>query len=62
MELGDELGHLSYSTLVHALDTRAEMGDSLRNFVPVLPAHLKTGDIIDFVSRELEFVRDELVG
>jgi hypothetical protein len=28
----------------------------------VLPAHLKTGDITDYVSRELEFVRDELVG
>jgi hypothetical protein len=26
----------------------------------VLPAHLKTGDITDYVSRELEFVRDEL--
>jgi hypothetical protein len=23
---------------------------------------LKTGDITDYVSRELEFVRDELVG
>ena len=28
----------------------------------VLPEHLKTGDITDYVSRELEFVRDELVG
>jgi hypothetical protein len=27
----------------------------------VLPAHLKTGDITDYVSRELEFVRDELL-
>jgi hypothetical protein len=26
----------------------------------VLPAHLKTGDITEYVSRELEFVRDEL--
>jgi hypothetical protein len=26
----------------------------------VLPADLKTGDITDYVSRELEFVRDEL--
>ncbi|PRY10514.1 metabolite traffic protein EboE [Kineococcus rhizosphaerae] len=24
----------------------------------VLPAHLKTGDVVDYVSRELEFVRD----
>ena len=28
----------------------------------VLPAHLKTGDIVDYVSRELEFVREELQG
>ena len=28
----------------------------------VLPAHLKNGDITDYVSRELEFVRDELLG
>ncbi|MET1038779.1 MAG: metabolite traffic protein EboE [Aeromicrobium sp.] len=28
----------------------------------VLPAHLKTGDITDYVTRELDFVRDELVG
>lgn len=28
----------------------------------VLPAHLKTGDITDYVTRELEFVRDELLG
>ncbi|BEP15903.1 metabolite traffic protein EboE [Acidothermaceae bacterium B102] len=28
----------------------------------VLPDHLKTGDIIDYVVRELEFVRDTLLG
>ena len=28
----------------------------------VLPAHLKIGDIIDYVTRELEWVRDELRG
>ncbi len=28
----------------------------------VLPAELKTGDIIDYVCRELEFVRAELIG
>jgi hypothetical protein len=28
----------------------------------VLPAHLKTGDITEYVSRELEFVRAELLG
>lgn len=27
----------------------------------VLPAHLKTGDITDYVSRELEWLRDELL-
>jgi hypothetical protein len=27
----------------------------------VLPAHLKTGDIDDYVSREIEWVRDQLV-
>jgi hypothetical protein len=27
----------------------------------VLPSHLKTGDIVDYVTRELEFVRDQLV-
>ena len=26
----------------------------------VLPEHLKTGDIIEYVVRELEYVRDEL--
>ena len=28
----------------------------------VLPAHLKTGDITDYVTRELEWMRDTLVG
>jgi hypothetical protein len=28
----------------------------------VLPDHLKTGDIIDYVAREIEFVQQELVG
>jgi hypothetical protein len=28
----------------------------------VLPAHLKTGDITDYVAREIEFVQHELVG
>lgn len=34
MKLGNGLGHLSYSTLVHAGDTWAEMNASLRTFVP----------------------------
>lgn len=28
----------------------------------VLPEHLKTGDIVDYVCRELEFVRSEVAG
>jgi len=34
MNLGDGLGHLSYSTLVHPGDTWPEMWDSLRKYVP----------------------------
>ena len=26
----------------------------------VLPAHLKDGDIVDYVARELDWIRDEL--
>ena len=34
MDLGDGLGHLSYSTLVHAGDTWEQMRASLEEFVP----------------------------
>ncbi|MGI8334507.1 metabolite traffic protein EboE [Actinomadura scrupuli] len=34
MDLGDGLGHLTYSTLVHAGDTWDEMRESLADFVP----------------------------
>jgi hypothetical protein len=34
MDLGNSLGHLSYSTLVHPGDTWAEMKNSLATFVP----------------------------
>lgn len=34
MFLGDRLGHLSYSTLVHPGDTWTEMNDSLARYVP----------------------------
>jgi hypothetical protein len=34
MDLGNSLGHLSYSTLVHPGDTWAEMKNSLETFVP----------------------------
>jgi hypothetical protein len=36
MDLGDRLGHLSYSTLVHPGDTWAEMSDSLHAYLPVV--------------------------
>ena len=49
MELGDGLGHLSYSTLVHVGDTWAEIGDSLRNLLPS-------------IKNRACPVRDELVG
>jgi hypothetical protein len=40
MDLGGGLGHLSYSTLVHAGDTWPEMRDSLERFVPQVKARL----------------------
>lgn len=36
MHLGDRLGHLTYSTLVHPGDTWAEMWDSLTTFAPAV--------------------------
>lgn len=40
MDLGNGLGHLSYSTLVHAGDTWADMNASLREFVPQVKARV----------------------
>lgn len=40
MDLGNGLGHLSYSTLVHPGDTWAEMWDSLKTFVPQVKARV----------------------
>jgi hypothetical protein len=40
MDLGSGLGHLSYSTLVHAGDTWPEMKASLHTFVPQVKANL----------------------
>jgi len=40
MDLGNNLGHLSYSTLVHAGDTWAEMRSSLETFVPQVKARV----------------------
>lgn len=36
----DGLGHLTYSTLVHPRDTRAEMWVSLQSFVPAVKARV----------------------
>ena len=43
MDLGHGLGHLSYSTLVHAGDTWAEMKESLHTFVPAVKARVSPG-------------------
>jgi hypothetical protein len=40
VDLGNALGHLSYSTLVHAGDTWEEMRDSLERFVPGVKARV----------------------
>ncbi|MEC5151894.1 metabolite traffic protein EboE [Cryobacterium sp. GrIS_2_6] len=40
MDLGRGLGHLSYSTLVHAGDTWPEMKESLHAFVPAVKARV----------------------
>ena len=40
MHLGDQLGHLAYSTLVHPGDTWAEMRESLETFAPVVKARV----------------------
>ena len=43
MDLGNGLGHLTYSTLVHPGDTWDEMEASLRSFVPAVRARLSPG-------------------
>ena len=40
MQLGNGLGHLTYSTLVHPGDTWAEMWDSLNRYVPQVKARV----------------------
>lgn len=40
MDLGNGLGHLTYSTLVHAGDTWPEMWDSLTTYVPQVKARV----------------------
>ena len=44
MDLKNGLGHLSYSTLVHAGDTWAEMNASLREFVPQVKARVSPNE------------------
>ena len=40
MDLGNGLGHLTYSTLVHPGDTWSEMWDSLNRYVPTVKARV----------------------
>ena len=40
MDLGNGLGHLTYSTLVHPGDTWAEMWNSLTTYVPKVKARV----------------------
>ena len=40
VHLGDRLGHLAYSTLVHPGDTWAEMRESLETFAPAVKARV----------------------
>ena len=40
MDLGNGLGHLTYSTLVHPGDTWSEMWDSLNRYVPQVKARV----------------------
>lgn len=44
MDLKNGLGHLSYSTLVHAGDTWEEMNASLREFVPQVKARISPNE------------------
>jgi hypothetical protein len=43
MQLGDGLGHLTYSTLVHPGDTWAEMWESLTTFAPAVKKNVSPG-------------------
>ena len=43
MDLGDGLGHLSYSTLVHPGDTWDEMWESLTTYVPAVKKNVSPG-------------------
>ena len=42
MDLGNGLGHLTYSTLVHPGDTWSEMWDSLNRYVPQVKARVSS--------------------
>jgi sugar phosphate isomerase/epimerase len=44
MDLGNGLGHLTYSTLVHPGDTWSEMWDSLNRYVPQVKARVSPHD------------------
>ncbi len=60
MSSGPPGGGIEAALRVHA---RTPLSDHLEIETytwDVLPAHLKTGDIVDYVSRELEWLRDAL--
>jgi hypothetical protein len=44
VHLGDRLGHLAYSTLVHPGDTWAEMRESVETYAPAVKARVSPGE------------------
>jgi len=44
MDLGKNIGHLTYSTLVHPGDTWEEMWDSLTRYVPQVKERVSPND------------------
>ena len=64
MDLGNGLGHLTYSTLVHAGDTWSEMWDSLNRYVPQVKARVspkKTfGPLRSYLSKRFTLVKNQV--
>ena len=56
MDLGNGLGHLTYSTLVHPGDTWAEMWDSLNRYVPQVKARVSPKKIVRRVAAPVGIV------
>jgi hypothetical protein len=66
--LGDELGSLRTTRFAIEAALRVHAATPLSDHLEietytwdVLPAHLKTGDITEYVTREIEWVRDQLL-